>query len=473
MTGGAWFRSNRVKLQVCETLLMPQATKTHQNEGHRAMISACQVLVAAIALCLPVNHLEAAASQPPPKDHFSELGPEIHAALSKSGAKAGFGSRYFVLLESSRAADSIVRDPFNAPNIAAKLSDLHKFEALCGTNAPTEVTQFREDARALQVFVQSRQAATYQRSSVESTERKFDVGGGLEVKAKANPLTAEASAEGGGGISYGRSSQDKTEASGTVTITQMSPEDRAAYEILLRRIDTSKGLVDQAYREAETKLFEVQKEIEAFPPELRIIFDRLTAEGQMKVIDKSVDTGQPPDEHLITTTYARQFVATRENTTPSSNEESVKWFTIAAEDGDVTAQWKLVRAHALGASDGIVLEKDNPEAAIIWLKRAITQEALKNPASAFAKEFMDIGSMWLSIRDNPPPLLNVRPVSDMVGDLFSTPHIKTYIWFSLAAETGGQMAALTAKNEAAQKLSEEELAEVQNQVAHLLSKTKE
>jgi hypothetical protein len=458
MTGGPWFRSKGAKLQLRETPFMAQDTKTNPNEGHWEIASTCRALAVAIALALPANNLAAAAGQPPPKDYFSELGPEIHAALSKSGAKSGFGSRYFVLLESSKAADSIVRDPFNASNIAAKLGDLHKYEALCGTNVPTEVTQFREDARALQVFVQSRQAATYQRSSVESAERKFDVGGGLEVKAKADPLTAEANAEAGGGISYGRSSQDKTEASGTVTITQMSPEDRAAYEILLRRIDTSKGLVDQAYREAETKLFEVQKEIEAFPPQLRIIFDRLTAEGQMKVIDKSADTGQPPDERLIKTTYARQFVANYKRADSSDNEEAVAWFTIAAEDGDTSAQYALFQTFAWGT-------QDNPEAAIIWLKKVIAQDSLGNPANAFSKEFMDIGSKWLFTRDS--------PITGLLGDLFSSPHIKTYIWFSLAAEMGGQEVALTGRDEAAQKLSEEELAKAKTQVANLLSKAKE
>jgi hypothetical protein len=442
---------------------MPQSPKTHLHEGRREMVSTFQALVAVIALFLPANHLAAAAGQPPPKDYFSELGPEIHAALSKSGAKAGFGSRYFVLLESSKAADSIVRDPFNASNIAAKMSDLHKYEALCGTNVPTEVTQFREDARALQVFVQSRQAATYQLSSVESAERKFDVGGGLEVKAKANPLTAEANADGGGGISYGRSSQDRTESSGIVTIPQMSPEDRDAYETLLRRLDTSKGLVDQAYREAETKLFEVQKEIDALPSELRITFDRLTAEGQMKVIDKSANTGQPPDERLIKATYARQFVATRKSDDSSDNEEAFEWFTIAAEDGDVTAQKTLVQAYASGMSDGFVLKRDTPEAAITWLKKVIPQDSPEIQTSALSKEFMDIGSMWLWIRDNVPT----------TGDLFSSPHIKTYIWFSLAAEMGGQEGALTARDEAAQKLSEEELANAKTQVANLLSKAKE
>ena len=107
---------------------MPQSSKTHPHEGPREMVSTCQALVAAIALLLPANHLAAAAGQPPPKDYFSELGPEIHAALSKGR----FTSRYFTLCEARATAEAIVQDPYNVTNTAARLSELSKYEALCG-----------------------------------------------------------------------------------------------------------------------------------------------------------------------------------------------------------------------------------------------------------------------------------------------------------------------------------------------------
>lgn len=446
--GGRWFRSDWVEIEVREALFMAQATDPHRNEGHREVTLACRALAVAIVLSLPANNLAAAAGRPPSKDYFSELGPEIHAALSKSGAKGGFTSRQLVLRESSRAADSIMRDPFNAPNIAAQLSDLNKYEALCGANVPTEVTQFRKDARALQVFVQSRQAATYQQSSTASNGSNFEVGARGQVKGQANPLTANATGEGSAGIGYGKSSEDKTEASGTVTIPQMNSADRTAYETLLRRLDTSKGLVDKAYREAETKQFEVQKAINDLPPEVKEIFDKLPLEEQVRVIDGSLETGQLLDEHLIITTYARKYVADCGKKGVSDYKEAGKWFAVAAADGDTSAQLGLAYSYALpGVIVGLF---EDQKAAIHWIKQATPKESV-------AKTFSSIGYEWSALNGVWPSAL-----------------VKAYMWFSLAVEMGDRSEALLkAMEEVEKKLSRDQLAIAKAEAFDLLNTAKD
>ena len=219
----------------------------------------------------------------------------------------------------------------------------------------------------MQAFVQSRQERTYERSSIENAERKFGAGGGVEVKTKANPLGAEANAEGGGGISYERSSQDKTEASEALRIPPMNSEDRATYEKLLRQLDASKGQVDKAHREAETKQFEVQRAISELPEDTKELFEKLNFTRQCDIVDTRVETGQALID-LIVDAYARQYVDDVTKTGVDDFEEAARWVSVAAANGDATAQ--LYLAYFFYEGKGVAQDHAKTRT---WMRKAAEQ----------------------------------------------------------------------------------------------------
>jgi hypothetical protein len=224
-------------------------------------VSASRIVmqVAALALLAVASPRQTHASAGPPPKMDDLLNEERPLEWGFGGddpdlLQSRFFTQLITLTAACAAAERIARAPLNASQTSVTLSSLSRYEALCGTNTPLEVSAFKSNAIALQAFALSLQSLSL-KDRVEAQEQtKVSASFEISGEAEASPISAQASAQGDLGADYASSSEFKAVAEREIIQQKLSKQEASDFQRLFMNLLSSQTSLETVLAERNALL---------------------------------------------------------------------------------------------------------------------------------------------------------------------------------------------------------------------------